>query len=190
MSTDYRMIIRRKRDSKLLGIVNCNQIKSILDSSLSEEIGCSSRSDADGRSLTFKDLTNLTDRCFKRLDELNQKILMNRIMIMGAKSKDAIRKFEEDNACIENDYIPEVKYALEASVFIQGLVSAVVEDQFRNPVPFNRDGDDKETDNVPAYIYNGEDLPKEKIERPGGETYENGVMVWNSDVTLEIEANY
>lgn len=190
MGTDYRLIIRRKYDNKLLGIVNCNQIKSILDSSFSEKIGCSSRFDADGRIFTFDNLKNLTDACFKRLDELNQKILMNRIMIMGARSVDVIGKFEEDNDCIENDCIPEVKCVLEASVFIQGLVSAIVEDRFRNPAPFNHDGDNKETDNIPAYIYNGEDLPKATIKGLGDKTHKNGVMIWNGDVNLEIEANY
>ena len=190
MGTDYRLVIRRKCDRKLLGIVSCDQIKSIIDSSFADEIGCDSRAGADGKIFTFKDLTDITDRCFRRLDELNQKILMNKIMIMASKSGDAIRNFEEDNYSIENDLIPEVKYALKASMFIQGLVSAVVEDQFRNPVPMRGEVDWKGTDNVPAYVYNGEDLQKETVGGPGGGAYENAVTVWNGDVTLEIEASY
>jgi hypothetical protein len=190
MSTDYRMVIRRKRDNRLLGIVNCNQIKSILNSPLSDEISLTYRADLKGKRLSYGDFVNLTDSCFKRLDALNAKILEKKLMIMGSNNMVSIKKFENEIRDIENEDIPETRYALEASVIIQGMVDAVVEDLYMNPVVLGDNEKEDEKTNIPAYVYNGEDLPKEKVTYSNGKTYESGVTIWNRDVYLELEASY
>lgn len=67
MSTDYRIEIRRKADKKLLGIVDANCLKTILDAGLQDCLHIDGWS-SDSKEFSYDDVCRCEDEANKKID--------------------------------------------------------------------------------------------------------------------------
>ena len=96
-------------------------------------------------------------------------------MTMCAQNPEMKHEFEMDIHDIEEE-TEELTCVLELTSELMGAITCMVEDRLE--------------DGVPAYEYNGADLPKKTCEYPNGGKYEESVYIWNKDVYFEIEADW
>lgn len=162
MSVDYRLAVRRKNDDKILGVVDCNQIKGVLDyPKFARMIGCDSRYNSNKVTFGYDDLESIENEAYDEIDSIISKIIEKKMMIATAKSVEVLEHLEEDLSYIKSEELKEVKYVIDLVGEIKGMVLAITQDLYQNPVlNFEEDKDyDDETSNVPAYKYNAVDLP-------------------------------
>lgn len=176
MSVDYRIKIFRKVDDKLLSICYANQLKAILDSEFAGIINCDRRN-CDKAKFTFNDLEALSDVSFSKLQELYGQVIEKKLMLAIAHSVEVKHEIEEEIFGL-NEEIEDVRWAIENSAKLQGMIACIVEDLW-----------DKE-DKHPAHEYNGFDLPEKTVVYANGDKEVFTPTVWSNDTYCIIEANY
>lgn len=179
MSTDYRMSIHRKIDNKILGVVDCNQIKAILDNpKFANVIGCDSRYDSDKAKFEYKDLEEIEDLAYEELEKVISRILEKKMMIMNAKSTEVLEHLEDELQYIYSEELSELKYEINLVGEIEGMILSITQDSYKNPMLYSevKDHDDN-TINIPASKYNASDL----------DVKEDMKHIYTGDVYLQLE---
>ena len=185
MSTGYRIHIHRKIDNKELGIISANHLKTIFDSEFSNKLGCDGRIDANNLKFDYSKLEDISISAYDKLNSYYDQITEKKLMIMGAANAEIKRELEEDIRYLKDDYIDEVMYVIQSTMFLMGAIGCVVEDQCM----YNgKKYDDGTPDVDHAYKYNGSDLPKVKKSYGNGQEYEDSQYIWLKDVYCVVEA--
>lgn len=176
MGTDYRIKICRNVDNKLIAICNANQLKSILDSEHSKIIHCDGRNCNNVR-FTPNELERVAQTAFEKIQDLYRQINEKNLLIALAQNGKIKHELDEDIEYIK-ETIEEQTWVISSAYALKGIIDCVVEDLW------NKD------DTLPAYEYNGLDLPEKESEYANGEKYKYHPTVWSNDVYCMIEMNY
>ncbi len=183
MGVDYRIEIRRKSDDKLLGTVDANCLKSIMDSCLGEPMNLDDRS-SDNVRFTLEDVVKVENSAYDKMEKYYATIYEKKMMIALASSTDIKNSLEEDIRYYEDD-IKELRYVISACGQVYGLVDCVAESLWHT-VKAENDEDSE----IPGYKFNGMDLPKTKSKWNDGTEYESSVYIWKDDVYCIVKADY
>lgn len=184
MGTDYRIEVRRKSDDKLLGVADANCLKSIMDSTFDEMMNLDGRSSNDTR-FTIEDVDKVENAAYAKMQEHYATIHEKKMMIVLAANTDIKRDLEEDIRYEEDD-IKGLQYVISACGQVYGIIDCIAESLYHE---VKAEGDDGEK-YVPAYKFNGMDLPKKKEKWNDGKEYESSVYIWKTDVYCVVKADY
>lgn len=182
MGVDYRIEIRRKADKKLLGTVDANCLKTIFDSGLQDKLHLEGRS-SDGYEFTTDDIDSCIDAAKTKIGKCWDAILEKKLMIPLASNAEVKQELEEDIGYVKDD-IEDYMSVISACSKLYGLIDCVTESLYKTEV---KDG---KSEDLPAYIFNGSDLPKTKITYTDGTECEQSAYIWNHDVVCIVRADY
>lgn len=186
MSTEYHIEIRRKSDNKLIRRAIADCLKSIMDSPYSKPMHFEGRYDADKVTFDYEDVEKVEQSANEALDKYMAEYFEKKMSVLLAQNVDVKREIEDDLHYLKQDYIDEAKSVIAACGFVEGLISALVEDELvEDPVEKYEDGTPKL---ISAYKSNASDLPKVKKTYGDGHEYEETPMVFNRDVYMTIRA--
>lgn len=184
MGVDYRIEIRRKTDRKLLGVVDANCLKIIMDSGLEDKMHLDGRSCVD-HEFTYEEVLACSDAVQSKIKDHYREIFEKKLMILAAANVEVKHELEDDIRYLEDD-IEELMNVVTACGRLGGLIDCVAESLHMTAT--NDTSKDSET--IPAYIFNGLDLPKKKVTYGDGTESEQSVYVWNDDVICIVKADY
>lgn len=132
MSTDYKFIIKRKKDNKKLGEFYYNKIKNVADVSYlitlhSDPSHFSRNGSNELYRLNTNDLSDDVDAVRLRIDSLYKDIFTKQLLQTSCINVDVKVQYDEDINSLKEE-ISNLLYALEAISGLYAVVSCLVED--------------------------------------------------------------
>lgn len=158
----YRLFVHRKLDDKLLGVFECNQLKTILESGnprFKECLGIESYN-LDGVKFGFSELKNLEKVAYSVLDEIYSEIHEKKYLLGSAVTLEIYRHIEDEISEILSEKLTDVKFVIFAVGYIYGACELIVSNLYKNPKKYSeiKSFEDEDKFNIPAYEYNSKDL--------------------------------
>lgn len=180
MGTDYTLSIRRKSDDKEIAKFICNRLKTIFDSEYSKYIHCENRMSADKQQFNTEDLDTLENALHDKIKSFISEIHEKKLHSILAQNVDIKERIDEELYYLEHETLPELLRVYYAVAAIYGSICTLVEDNMKCLKDYE-DVKDDEVDNynIPAYIYNMDDLKKDDNTQ---------LTIWANEVYCVIEA--
>lgn len=180
MGIDYTLSIRRKSDDKEIAKFICNRLKTIFDSEYSMYIHCENRISADKRRFNVKDLDTLEIAIHDKIKSLITEIHEKKLHSVLAQNVEIKERIDEELYYLEHETLPELLNVHYAAAAIYGSICTLVEDNMKCLKDYDDVKDDEVDDyNIPAFIYNMDDLKKDDNEH---------LTIWANQVYCVVEA--
>ncbi len=155
-----------------------------MDSSLDDKMHLDGRSSTE-HEFTYDDVLMCSDAAQSKIKDHYREIFEKKLMILAAVNVEVKHELEDDIRYLEDD-IEELMNVVMACGKLSGLIDCVTESLYMTAT----NDASKETEMIPAYIFNGLDLPKKRITYSDGTESEQNVYVWNDDVICIVKADY
>lgn len=180
MGIDYTLSIRRKSDNKEIAKFICNKLKIVFDTEYSTYIHCYNRISADKCKFDINDLDALERAVQDNIRSLFSKIHEKKLHGILATNVEIKEQIDEELYQLENETLQELFDVHCAVSAIHGSIVTLVEDNMKCLKDYDLVKDDEiDNYNIPAYIYNVEDLKKNDKEY---------LTIWSESIYCVVEA--